>query len=390
MKKTDKMLRIALLLGQDIGYCRNVLQGILSYRSAAHTWIHRDSSPDIRVIPSLTQWRPDGIIAHIFDPAVGKALKSFDCPIVNTTDTIAGCDLPCIDVDNLGIGEMAAKYLLQKGFKNFGYFGSSWANFSLQREQGFRQELKRHGGCTISTLNSEFLPRPSYKRIWETVDKNVESWLSSLPKPCAILASNDIPARYLTEICSELSIRVPDQIAILGVDNDDAECHMSFPTLSSIETPEYQIGYRAAEILDQLIQGNPPEKLRTKLPPSRIIERDSTSIETHSDPTIQRLKTLISQNATDNPSVGELAMECGVSRRLLEKKVSTILNTTVLRLVQEQQVRFAKTLLLDTQMPIGEIAEATGFGSQRRLNDVFKKRTGYSPSEFKKEHQQNS
>ena len=205
---TPTSLRIALLLGQDLGYCRGVLKGILAHHPDDVPWQHRDGAPDIQVIPSLEKWNPDGIIAHIFDSHVAEALTLLDCPVVNTTDTLQGYGFPLVEVNNLAVGTMAAHYFLSKGFIHYGYFGSSWAHFSLRREKGFREELGRQG-FKVSTCNAEFLPRPSFKQIWNTADENIVTWLRALPKPCAILASNDIPARHLTELCSELNLRVP-------------------------------------------------------------------------------------------------------------------------------------------------------------------------------------
>ncbi|MCK5676371.1 MAG: DNA-binding transcriptional regulator [Verrucomicrobia bacterium] len=384
-KGASPVLRIALLLGQDLGYCRGVLKGILAHHPDDTPWQHRDSAPDIQVIPSLKKWNPDGIIAHIFDPSVAEALGRFNGPIVNTTDTLKGFDFPLVEVNNLAVGTQAANYFLSKGFINYGYFGSSWAHFSLRREKGFREELGRHG-FTVSTCNAEFLPRPSFKQIWNTADKNIVEWLCALPKPCAILASNDIPARHLTELCNELNLRVPGDIAILGVDNDEAECQMSSPALSSIELPTRLIGLQAAEMLEQLIRGELPNNRHIKIDPLRIIERGSTDTETHTDPMITKLIDLITQSADDDPGVDALARACGVSRRLLEKKVSSTLGTTILGLVQQQQVKMAKNLLLDYYLPIGQIAEKCGLGSQRRLNEVFMKKTGTNPSGFRKKH----
>jgi LacI family transcriptional regulator len=376
-------LRIALLLSQDIGYCRAVLAGILSYRSTRSSWIHRDSPPDIRIMPALKSWNPDGIIGHIFDPKISAALEKFSCPIVNTTSTIKNYEIPRIDVNNLKTGEMAAHYFQNKGFTDYAYFGSSWAQFSLHREKGFKQVVESQGH-NVSVCHAEFLPRPPFKSTWDNRDKRVVDWLTSLPKPCAIMASNDIPARYLTELCSELDIQIPRDLAILGVDNDEAECRMSTPSLTSIETPAKGIGFQAAKMLDELLAGKQLEEKHMSMDPLRVVSRDSTDIERHLDPTIQKLIDIITQSATENPSVEDIAQQCGISRRLLEKKVTTLLNSTILTLIQEQQIKIAKNLLLDSHLSIGAIAEMSGMGNQRRLNDVFRKRTQTSPSQFRK------
>lgn len=371
--------KIALLLRKDFGYCRKLLSGILSYRPSKQIWIHRDCRININIMPSLRQWEPDGIIAQVFQPDIRKALEDFNCPIINTANVIEGYEAPLVDPADNEVGQMAAHYFMEKGFSHFAYFGSATAVFSQEREKGFKDTLALHGHEVASCY-------AAYTNVWDDRDQHVIQWLKALPKPCALFTSNDDPARYLSEICSEIGIHIPNEVAMLGADNDEAVCRMTTPSLSSIELPAKAIGYRAAEMLDLLLRNKQIPERHVRMSPLRVINRESTETENHPDPTIRKLITIISETAAENPSVDEIAHRCHISRRVIEKKAAAILNTTVLNLIQKQQLKIAQNLLLDSYLPIGTIAEMCGMESQRRFNDVFKKKTGVTPSKFRTQH----
>jgi LacI family transcriptional regulator len=229
--------RIALLMGQDVGYCRGVLRGVHSYAiQKSKAWVFHDSPPDTYAIGPLREWRPHGIIAHLFDRKIARKVLALRKPLVNTTNTLTDLGVPLVDVDHRRAGRLAAEHFLERGFKHFGYFGSAWTGFSKGREQGFREALAE-AGFDLSSCYVEYLPRPPLDSSWKKIDRQIHRWLLALPKPAAVLASNDVPARALAEVCRQLGIGVPDDVALLGVDNDELECLLSHPPLSSIVNP---------------------------------------------------------------------------------------------------------------------------------------------------------
>ncbi|HEX3600552.1 MAG TPA: XylR family transcriptional regulator, partial [Lacipirellulaceae bacterium] len=266
--------RIALLMGQDIGYTRDVLRGVQAYGLNRPGWIFRDGPLDPRILTTLREWKPHGIVAHLFDRKVANALQKLRVPIVNTTNTLKNLKLPLVEVDHLKVGELAADYFLNRGFRHFGYFGSSWTGFSKDREGAFAARVAERG-FHVDSCYAEYLPRPPVAESWKGVDAKVRAWLKAIPKPVAILSSNDVPARELAEMCRQLDLHIPEQVALLGVDNDDLECHLCTPHLSSIELAGERIGYEAAKILDNLMNGRRISRRRVTIPPVRVVTRQS-------------------------------------------------------------------------------------------------------------------
>ncbi|MGE9292731.1 MAG: substrate-binding domain-containing protein [Puniceicoccales bacterium] len=376
--------RIALLLGQDLGYTRRVLSGVLSQTEASgHHWVFHNAPPDVRILPALERWRPDGIIAHLSDRALTDRLVEGGIPLVSVTDTIPGLAAPCIDVDSEAVGRMAADYFMGLGYRSFAYYGSRKAAFSRHREQGFRQRLKE-AGYEAANLHANFLPHSPYTQDWSRVDLQTQRWLKQLPKPVAILASNDIPARVLCEVSRSAGIRVPDDVAVLGVDNDVSECRMSSPALSSVELPAEQIGRGATAILERLMAGEPPPTAHKLLAPLGIIARSSTDVRATLDPRLQQAIEFIDKFAERKLSVDEVARHSGLSRRSLERRFQDECKVTVYEQIQKARVARAKRLLLETEFNISEVAERSGLGNLRQLDRVFRQYEKVSPSEFRR------
>ncbi|MBC2602159.1 hypothetical protein [Puniceicoccus vermicola] len=157
--KTPK--RVALLLGQDLGYSRRVLSGVLGY-SESHRldWIYHNAPPDIRILPALERWRPHGVVVHLADRTLAEGLSRLSVPMISVTNTIEDATIPFVDVDSEAVGRMAAEYFLGRGFRSFAYFGSRRVSFSQNREKGFRTVLeKRVTGFPIFTQISSLILR---------------------------------------------------------------------------------------------------------------------------------------------------------------------------------------------------------------------------------------
>ena len=272
MKRTR---RIALLFGQDLGYCRDVMRGVWRYAMNMQHWVFRDGPPEMVTLKPLREWRPHGVIALLFIPDVANALARMRVPVVNTTSTLDDRRFPLVEADHLRVGRMAAEYFVERRYRHFGYFGSSWTHVSRTREAGFKEGLAKIEH-SFSSCHADYLPRPPQDASWLTVDTQVAHWLRRLAKPVAILCSNDVPARDLADTCRRLQFRVPEDVAILGVDNDELECRLTTPPLSTIELPAERIGFEAAKLLDRMMSGRRPPKAPLYLPPVRVVTRQST------------------------------------------------------------------------------------------------------------------
>jgi LacI family transcriptional regulator len=374
--------RIALLIGQDIGYTRDVLRGIQAYGRSQPGWIFRDGPPDPRILGPLREWQPHGIIAHLFEKKLANQLIKFRAPLVNTTNTLKELRVPMVEVDHSRIGQMAAEYFLNRGFRHFGYFGSSWTGFSKDREAAFAERLAR-SGFHVDSCYAEYLPRPPIADSWKGVDVRARAWLKALPKPVAILSSNDVPARELAEMCRELDLHIPEQVALLGVDNDDLECHLCTPLLSSIDLGSERVGYEAAKMLHRLIERRPLKQRTITIPPLRVVTRQSTDTLAIQDSDVAAALAFIRNSAHEEINVDSILREIPLSRRALERKFRDQLGRTVLEEIRRARLDLAKSLLCETNLAMPAIAARCGFSGARRLAVVFRQIVGTTPTEYR-------
>ena len=218
----------------------------------------------------------------------------------------------------------------------------------------------------------------------ETSEEEIERWLLELPRPCAVFVSNDISARTVTNASALLGIRVPEELSILSVDNDEFECLFTSPTLSSIEIPGIQIGRLAARTLQELMEGTNARVSGSQLPPTHVIERQSTDLVATDDPAVRNAVAFIRAHYQEQLSVDQIAETAGCSRRTLERRFRNALDRTVHDELTRQRLKRSRRLLRETDLSVEAISERTGFTDQRRLNLVFKQNFGATPLEFRR------
>ncbi len=378
--------RIALLMGQDLSFCRDAMRGIRAYALQKEGWIFRNGPAELSIIPYLRDWRPHGIIAHLFLPEVARQVLKLRKPLVDTACTLADLKTPTVDVDHVAVGRLAAEHFLKQGFAHFAFFGSESSRYSKMREESFRQCLAT-AGREVSSCYGEYVHYLPTTVGWRAIDRQVRQWLQHLPKPVAIFASNDIAARNLADTCGQLSLNVPAQVAILGVDDDELECLLATPPLSSIAIPAERIGYEAARLLDQMMSGEetPPGPLF--LPPIRVVRRQSTDTLAVDDPAVAAALAFIRQHVADDLSVAKIVAEVGIVRRELERRFRARLGCSVGEELRRVRVEIAKGLLSDTSLSMPTVARHSGFSNAQRLAVVFHQATGLSPSAYRRRAQ---
>lgn len=376
--------RIVLLMNQDLSFCRELMRGIRTYAVNKSGWTFRNGPAELQMIPYLRDWRPHGIIANLYTSEVARHLTALRKPLVDTACTLEGLKIPAVDVDHEAVGSLAARYFLQRGFTNFGFAGSDWARYSKLREKAYRETLAG-AGYDVSSCHGEYVYYLPTMTSWKAIDKQVKQWLRRLPKPVAIFSSNDIVARNMTDICRQLGLRVPDQVAILGADNDELECMLSSPPLSSIEIPAERVGFEAAQLLDELMSGGNTLREPIYLQPIRVIMRQSTESLAIEDSAVAAAITYMRQHFRENLSVAKIAAETQIVRRDLERKFRKHLGSTVAKELRRIRVVFAKGLLSETGLQMPAIAKNSGFPNAQRLAVVFHEMTGLSPSTYRKQ-----
>ena len=386
LKKMVTPKRIALLMSQDAGFHRQVLLGVRAYADHEKQWMMHNAPPTPSVLKPLTEWNPHGIIAHLDDANVARSILKLGVPVVDTACMVKGLGVPAIEVDHAAIARLAIEHFLARGYQNFGYLGSRKATYSQLRLDSFRKELNE-AGFDVTPCHVEYMPHLTEQSSWKNVNAKVRRWLGKLSKPAAVLADHDLAAFDLASMCQILGFHVPNDVAILGVDNDELVCNLSFPPLSSVAIPAEQIGFEAAKLLDRMFHG---EKIASKtiyIPPVRVVTRHSTSIYAIDEPVVTGALYYIRNHLADQLRVDDIADELTVSRRVLEKKFKTLLGRSVLAEIHRVRVENVKKLLATTSLLISEVAKQSGFSTAQRMATVFRKNTGISPGDYRRQVQ---
>ena len=378
--------RIALLMGQDLAFSRDVIRGIRAYALRRPNWAFRNGPPDAEIVPSLRQWKPDGIIADIVHADFARRLSRLRRPIVDTAFWIVHPRIPVVDVDNLAVGRMAAEYLLSLGFCHFAFFGNV-AAYSGLREKAFVQRLTE-SGVRAAVFHGEPLRQMSSPTNWKKMDAQTRRWLHRLPKPVAMFVCNDATARILADLCGQLGLHVPDEVALLGVDDDQLECLLTSPPLSSIAIPGERIGYEAAKLLDRAMTA--PSVGPCAAYSCRRCTSWPANQPTRWPPTIRSSSprcAYIQVHAAEGINVAGIVHGIGVGRRELERKFRAILGRSVLQELRRTRITQAQKLLAGTDLPMPTVAKLSGFASAHRLTIVFHRLCGLPPTAYRRQSQ---
>lgn len=367
------------------GYGRNILLGVSKFVYSHPYWtLHLVQSDSPVLEKDLRQWNPDGIISGVVDTELGIFEQQYERPWVAILMQPEDSLIPFVTLDEDAIGRMAARYFMERRFVNFAFLGNDIYEFSLHRAEAFRYAVEEAGyECSV-----HLYPTKVYnidKQTREEIDREKLKWLESLPKPVAVLACNDWEAFQFIQFCRQYSFRIPEDVAVLGISNDELLCNISNPPLSSIRTPDERVGYDAAVLLEQMLNGKNFSQRKHFLSPMGLISRQSTDVLQVSDPVVVKALRFIQEHVAEPMRVEDLLRHVFISRTLLERKFRAELGRTPLAEIRRQRIQRVKQMLADTDLSLAEIAGMCGFGSDVRLSTVFKETTGISPSAFRKE-----
>ncbi|MBR4612658.1 MAG: DNA-binding transcriptional regulator, partial [Kiritimatiellae bacterium] len=297
---------------------------------------------------------------------------------------IAGA--PYVRRDSRAIGALAARYYMARGYRHFAFVGELQGKpWSVERRDGFVDTLAAAGHtCAV---HDSFTARE--RRSWHDDRERLIAFLRDLPKPTAVFAPMDTRARRVLEACAVAGLRVPDEIAVLGVDNDPLLCESTIPTLSSIHTGGFRRGQIAAEMLDDLMHGREPRERAVSLPPISIATRGSTGYAAMSDPSISKAIAFIRRHAASGGiDVGDIVRAVGCSRRYLELRFRSRIGHSIRDELMQGRIDYVKSLLSSTNLSIGEITERAGFVRDSHLGLLFRKATGMTMLQWRRENRE--
>lgn len=302
-------------------------------------------------------------------------------PVRVNEDCPWNLDISTVSTNNQRIAVLAAAHLLERNLSSFAYCGVASRTidpWNELRQEAFVSHVKSAGySCLV------FRERRSASRSWEQLQERLVSWLSDLPKPLGLMAANDARARHVLEACRRLGLRVPEDVAVIGVDNDELICNLAYPPLTSIVQGTEEIGHRAAELLDRLMNRRVRKLTHLLVDPVGVITRESTDLVATEDVVASAALVFIRQHACEGIQVGDVARAAGVSRSTLDERFRRVVGRTVHEEIQRIQFSAAQQLLTTTNLPVEEVAQRAGFSSAQYMNAVFQRVLSQTPGQYR-------
>ena len=384
---------VAVILDAARPYDRLIIGGVAQYVKEHTRWSLYVEEDPLQKLPDLRHWHGQGIIANFDDRRVANAIRGLSIPIVGVGGGYGwyepASQIPYIYTDNAAIGRLGAEHLLSCGFEQLAFYGyprTTTSGWSEERAAAFEAACAAVGRpCHV------FTGRHGTARRWEELQRDLGAWVSRLPKPLGLMACNDVRARHVLEACRSLGLRVPHDVAVLGVDNDEMICELTDPPLSSIDQSSRRIGYEAAAMLDRLMQGGvPPQRTQagapiapTVIPPIGVIARASTDTMATTDEAVLKALETLRANPWRKPDIAGIADSVCVSRSTLENRF----RAAVGRSIHEEFVRLrlagVRRLIADTDLPLKSIAIRSGFPSVQYMTTFLHRHTGLTPARLR-------
>ncbi len=385
--------KVILLIESSRGFGRDLMKGVARYASLFGPWTfyHRkffylDNSFSARArkteLEHLKRWGANGVIAREFSSHTRQEIISLGIPAVISTvfNESLETNTGNIFVDNHAIGKMAAAHLIERGFTNFAFCGLDDFFWSRDRLQGFADEINKTG-CQVQVYQQ---PQSRQKRLWDNEQHILGDWLASLAKPTGLMACIDERAQDVIQACRQISLHIPEELAIISGDNDELICELSNPQLSSVAINGEQVGYDAAELLDNLMHDRVADDTTVTVRPTHVVARHSTDILAVSDSDVVLALQFIKQHCREQIQVQDVADHIAMTRQGLNKKFHQILGRPINVEIKRVRIQQIIRLLIETGMNISEIAAHMGFLEQKLLSQYFRRETGLSPLQYRK------
>ena len=364
------MRQIGLAIDAVASYGRGIIGGIMEYCHSNPDWfISVEPLWSFGKLPDIAEWEVDGMIVQVFSEEFEKQVLAARIPAVNVSNyTTHQLLLPTIVPDDAAVAEMAADHLISLGFRNVGFCWSGTTRYGGLRLDAFRKRLES-AGIQLSEFNA--------------IAQDLSQWLGALPLPAAVFGANDDWAHRVLNAARKIGLKVPDQLAVIGVDDDELFNTLVTPSLSSIAIPLKQIGYAAAERLERLMNQTAVEPM-TLFPPVRVVSRQSTDVLSAKDQDVISAVRFIRESAAKPIQVGDVLNHVPLSRRSLERRFRRSIGHSISDEIRVAHIEQAKKLLIETEFSMPQVASGSGFIGATRLGIVFHKAIGETPTQFRR------
>ena len=379
---------IGIRIPKWASFTREVNQGIIEFlQSASMKWrldIDSESTNELPSVSINSRWKGDGLITFRLSRQEQSAFRRRGIPVVNiSSESSTNPEVHSVLPNNYQAGVLAARYLADLGMPNFAFWGNQKRNYSRVRQLGFMEELGRMGKtCEIYDCDVYALP---FKERWTFLGREMRKVIRKFRKPVALFVKDDLAARTIVQQCENLGVKVPEEVAILGVNDDLVFCHASYPPLSSLSYPGRRIGFVAASVLSRLMGGDSADlPIVTEVNIVNLIKRESTNTLGFEDEIVARAIKIIREEACHRSlMVSQITKRLGVSRSLLQARMNRVMGRSPKQLIDEARELRLKGLLETTDLPVKAISYEMGFSSSEELCRFFKRSTGVSPGKYR-------
>ena len=384
------MLRLLIISDFTEAFPSKLLKGIINYSVNKEQWTICRMPPAYKSmlgIPGVVKWAKDWGA----DAVIGQFEETDEVELFAKNGIVAVAQdfkkrfskIPNITADYIGTGKMAARFYIERGFRNFAFFGFNHVCWSDERYEGFRREIVSAGfGDSLFAYNMQDIDH-----LWYYERESLTSWLKSLPKPIGIMACDDNQGNNLVEACHTSGIKIPSEVSIMGVDNDELLCTLGSTPLSSIHVDIEDGGYRTAQMIEHRVL-NPDAPIQdVVLRPVKIVGRISTAAFATDDVQIQKAVQFIHQNVQKKISVNDVVKEVALSRRLLERRFKSVTSQTLYQYISDLKIKKFAELLVDTDDQVTNLAISMGESDTKSISRRFKQIYGCSPNEWREKNQ---
>ncbi len=377
-----KRRSVALLVETSNEYGRGLLEGVLAYNKEHTNWSVFLTEQGRGAPPPkwLENWSGDGLIARVETEAIANAVQALNLPVVDLSAARQLPGIPWVETDDEAIARLALEHFSERGFKHLAYAGDpsfEWSNFRCEHFVRLAEQKRR------SVHIYQAIPRYDSAFTLNKERQQLSKWLKQLPRPIAIFACYDHKGQHVLDVCRSLDIAVPEEVAVLGVDNDRLLCEFASTPLSSIIPDTQKTGYEAAELLEQMMSGHAPTRRRLVTSPLGVKMRESTDTLAIDDHDVAVALRYIRDHAHENIRIADVLKQIPLSRRVFENRFIQTIGRTPHDEILRLRINRLKELLTDTHLGIGEMAKLAGYEHPEYMAAAFKRETGLSPSEYR-------
>jgi LacI family transcriptional regulator len=379
-----RVRHVALVVEATQAPRRQMLSGVAQYIQEHEPWAVYLKPPGVQksLDEWLKHWDGDGIIAAVTETEIGQIAER-GLPMVDVVGIVHIPNVPLVHANDASIGRLGAEHLLERGFSGFGFIEYGGMHFSIRRRDAFVETIRsRNFKCQIFRLNPPSGTGGPFG--FEQQQSAMVDWIRALPTPVGVMASTDLLGQQFLEACLRAGVTVPEQVAVIGADNDEPICRIASPPLSSVIVNDHQRGYQAAAVLDMMMNGKPPPGDLVEIEPIGVACRASTDIMAIEDETVARALRFIRERACDGIGVGDVVRQALISRSVLERRFRKLVGRSVNEEIVRLRLAKAVELLSSTQMELKAIAVKTGFNSQSYMSAVFREKLNVTPGSYRR------